>query len=197
MSNRPTDSLDPLLVSIMKDISKLNIPKKEYSPKRQRELFLKKDDPEVFNHLVECHLKFVMHVLKKYKRPQTFDFQDLFMEGVLGLKEAITRYNPEKGFKFSTYAFFWIRKYIFIAIEKSSETNEVQFTDIHYVTEEIIYPEDVSSTFSELSAKEAFAVRYAYGMVSVIPRTTLIQDILLDSPCDIDEVLKKMKSSTA
>jgi len=58
--------------------------------------------------------------------------EELFQEGTLGVYEAFKRYDPEEGVKFSTYAYFWIKKYImkYVEIERSEEEfNDQVFQD--------------------------------------------------------------------
>jgi len=60
------------------------------------------------NKLVEVHLGLVIFLSKQYFN-QTVDKIDLIQEGNLGLIKAVERFNPELGYKFSTYASYWIR----------------------------------------------------------------------------------------
>ena len=69
----------------------------------------------LFTTLVECNLKLVIHIAKKFQnRGVTLD--DLIQEGNLGLMKGIERFNPEKGFNLSTYAVCWIKESILRAL---------------------------------------------------------------------------------
>ena len=105
--------IDKILLDYMHEISKIP----PISHEKMVQLFQQKTDPEVFMMLVERNLKLVFHTVKKYRSVKDEEFLDLVSEGVLGLKTAIERYDPSKGFKFSTYSFFWIRKYILIYLD--------------------------------------------------------------------------------
>ena len=87
---------------------------------------------------INQNIGLVHFVVKKQCRKQCkVSYDDLIQEGTFGLIEAQKRYNPEKG-AFSTYAVFWIRKYVNMAITKQSNTIRVpchKFYEIdHYYT---------------------------------------------------------------
>jgi len=68
---------------------------------------------------IEANLKFVVQVARKYKN-QGIEEDDLISEGNLGLIEAVKRFNPNKNFKFISYAVWWIRRNILKYIAEQS-----------------------------------------------------------------------------
>jgi len=76
--------------------------------------------------LVEDHLGLVMHLAKRYagsyQGHHLLDLDDLYQEGVLGLMHAAEKFDARKGFRFSTYATYWIRWAIGQAIMNESRT---------------------------------------------------------------------------
>src|ERR671918_676215 len=68
-------------------------------------------DKRARQRLIEKNLRLVVSVAKRY-RDNGLPFEDLIQEGNIGLMKAVERFDPDKGFRFSTYATWWIRQAI-------------------------------------------------------------------------------------
>ncbi|MBQ8370253.1 MAG: RNA polymerase sigma factor RpoD [Clostridia bacterium] len=93
------------------------------STEREMELAVRmyNGDEEAKNELVESNLRLVVSIAKRYVGKGMF-FLDLIQEGNLGLMKAVEKFDYTKGYKFSTYATWWIRQAISRAIADQSRT---------------------------------------------------------------------------
>lgn len=71
--------------------------------------------------LTQSNVRLVVSIAKRYQR-RGLSFQDLAQEGILGLTRACEKYDPERGFRFSTYASWWIKQSINRAISDQGRT---------------------------------------------------------------------------
>ena len=81
---------------------------------------IKNGDLKAKEELIKRNLRFVVTIAKKYETPY-LPLEDLVNEGNLGLISAADDFNPDKGFKFITYAVWWIRKFIYEYISNTSK----------------------------------------------------------------------------
>jgi RNA polymerase primary sigma factor len=112
-TNRESQSLDKYL----QEIGKVDL----LTPDEEIELTIKirKNDATALEKLVKANLRFVVSVAKQYQN-QGLSLGDLINEGNLGLIKAARRFDETRGFKFISYAVWWIRQSILQALAEQS-----------------------------------------------------------------------------
>lgn len=82
---------------------------------------IKKGDRLARARMIQSNLRLVINIAKRYSHLGVY-MLDLIEEGNLGLMKAVEKFNPKKGYRFSTYAAWWIRQYISRAIANQGKT---------------------------------------------------------------------------
>jgi len=131
----------------LNEIGKFPTPTQEH----YLEYFKTKSD-KVKNFIIEGNLQLVYQQGKKYQKYVDIEtFEDVIFEGNLGLIKAVEKFNPNKGYKFSTYAAFWIASSMISFLKNNSKTAdktislENEFTNLD---------EEEGSNFIDLIASE-------------------------------------------
>lgn len=125
------------------------------SPEEEIELFKKieKGDEKAKEKIILSNLRFVVSVAKQFQG-QGLSLSDLINEGNLGLIKAVEKFDYTKGFKFITYAVWWIKQHIMLAISNYSRTIRLpvnrlnEIFKINKIKEEILqHTEDDQEVF--------------------------------------------------
>tara|TARA_Y200000002_G_scaffold373347_2_gene372275 strand:+ start:360 stop:1256 length:897 start_codon:yes stop_codon:yes gene_type:complete len=124
-----------------------------------------------YEHMIRANLRLVVKIARRYCN-RGLDFSDLIEEGNLGLMYALDKFDPERGFRFSTYATWWVRQCIERAIMNQSRTIRLP---IHVIKELNTY----------LRATQAVAD----STETVDPHGKNLEGIFDKSAAEIDEVL--------
>ena len=115
ITKRDTESIN----SYFSDISKLPL----INAQEEYDLFEKVSEgsKEAFDKVIKSNLRFVISVAKQYQN-QGIGLEDLIADGNLGLIKAVQKFDNKKGFKFISYAVWWIRQSIVQSISENSRT---------------------------------------------------------------------------
>ncbi|MCX5716313.1 MAG: sigma-70 family RNA polymerase sigma factor [Candidatus Omnitrophica bacterium] len=105
---------------------------------------IKKGDKKARQRMIKANLRLVINIAKRYSYLGV-PIMDLIEEGNLGLMKAVTKFNPKKGYRFSTYAAWWIKQYITRAIANQGKTIRVPI----YMLELLMKFRKVSEGFIE------------------------------------------------
>lgn len=127
-------AIDDPVKMYLKEIGKVPL----LTPEREAELSkrMSEGDEKAKQELVEANLRLVVSIAKRYLGKGLF-FLDLIQEGNLGLMKAVSKFDYTKGYKFSTYATWWIRQAITRAIADQARTIRIpvhMVETIHKVT---------------------------------------------------------------
>lgn len=125
-----TNRQDASLGMYFRDVSKQSlIDSKEEIKLAER---IKKGDQKAIDKLVKANLRFVISVAKQYQN-KGLSLVDLIQEGNIGLIEGAKRYDETKGFKFISYAVWWIRQAIIKAISSQCRTVRIPMNQVAYM----------------------------------------------------------------
>lgn len=184
ITQRITDRQDASLAIFFKEVARLPMmnPNEEADIARKA----KGGDQKSIDLLITSNLRFVISVAKQYQN-SGIPLVDLIQEGILGLIESISKFDPDKGFRFISYAVWWIRQSIMKAISEQCRTVKLPMSQIitlnkiNKVNEKYEQTEGRISSFEELE-------READIDVSKANLTVNTRTLSLDSPFNDEDI---------
>lgn len=131
LSIRPSITNRDAIKSYLKDISSIPL----LTPDEEKELgkLAKQGDKKAQDKLVISNLRFVISVAKQYQH-QGLPLDELISAGNMGLMHAATKFDVDRGFKFISYAVWWIRQSILKALYSTSRTIRLPLNQINNVS---------------------------------------------------------------
>ena len=121
ISDIPEETSSDLVQMYLREIGRVELLKSEEEVNLAKRI--EKGDPQAKQKLTEANLRLVVSIAKKYVgRSHNLSLLDLIQEGNIGLFRAVEKFDYRKGYKFSTYATWWIRQAITRALADQSRT---------------------------------------------------------------------------
>jgi len=184
MSNKESVFADKALQNYLNEISKF----KTLSREEEHDLAIKakNGDMDAMNKLIQANLKFVVKIASRYQN-RGLSLSELISEGNIGLIKAIEKFDPDKDIKLISYAIWWIKQRIMLAVSeksslirvpmgKSSAAHRVKLTQDRYFTET-----GKIATPDELSEKMNIAEKTIEQLQNKLPETSSFDDIITTS----------------
>ena len=161
--------MDPIR-SYLKDIKSIPL----LTAKQEIELAQKiqKGDTKAKRQMTVANLRLVINIAKRYSHLGV-PLLDLVEEGNLGLMKAVLKYNPRKGFRFSTYGAWWIRQYITRAIANQGKTVRIPV----YMTELLSKFKRVTEELAQKLGRRPTIPELARRMRLPIERVERLQEL--------------------
>jgi len=185
---------DDILQMYLKDIGRIKLLKYPEEKELGQIIREKGDEHRAFvarKKLIQANLRLVVSIAKKYTG-QGVLFMDLVQEGSLGLIRAVNRFDYSKGFRFSTYATWWIRQTIIRAIANHSRLIRVpvhmadKIRQVKRVIYEMSYKNGYEPTIEELEEK----LKFSQKTLKLIFKTLEQEPVSLDTQINDSLVLE-------
>jgi len=130
---RETEEISDNVQSYLREIGKISL----LTPEEERALAKKVDqgDEQARRKMIEANLRLVVSIAERYiGRSSNMSLLDLIQEGNIGLSKAVDKFNYKKGFKFSTYATWWIKQAITRALADQGRTIRIPVHMVETIT---------------------------------------------------------------
>ena len=186
----PSTSYLPTSVQLyMRNIA--HIPLLTFEEEQELGKKIKEGDEYARKRFVESNLKLVVSVAKKYLSRTKMSFLDLIQEGNLGLIAAVDKFDYSLGYKFSTYAHWWIRQSISKAIAEQTRTVRLPMN----VIEKLSKMNSAKKILAQENGREPTAAEIAKVMGIEVSKVKELQSIVQE-PLSLDSTIGDDEDTT-
>ena len=173
MMNIPEEASSDLVQMYLREIGRVDLLKSEEEVSLAKRI--EKGDPIAKQKLTEANLRLVVSIAKKYVgRSHNLSLLDLIQEGNIGLFRAVEKFDYTKGYKFSTYATWWIRQAITRALADQSRTIRIP---VHMV--------ETINKYTQITRR----------LVQDLGREPLPEEVAVEMGIEVDKIRHIMKIS--
>lgn len=183
-------SMDDPVKMYLKDIGRLPM----LSPEEEIEIATRVSEGDEYakERLIEANLRLVISIAKRFANKSSLQLMDLIQEGNLGLIKAVEKFDYKKGFRFSTYATWWIRQHITRSIADQGRTVRLPVHMVETIHKQVKVARDLLQKLNREPTTAEIAEAMGISEAKVIETQRIAQDPLsLESPLGEEDDSKR------